>query len=246
MALKSSNKKTKVWYKVLAVLLLAGILAFVWWFMWGNFWKITNIEIVNAKHTDTNALRQDIDLILQQKKFFIIPNNHIIFLSENMLKKHILETYPSVESVEITKNKDRDLIISILDRKPMGVWCDENCFFFDDQGIAFKSSFNFTGAVFATWVQDTPTALKFYDTVPCISLCIGKDFVTFLSQNKIKKVSMNNGDLKMFSEYGFYIKAIDNSTTTMRNMNLFAKDYKGDWKSLQYVDIRFGDKIFYK
>jgi hypothetical protein len=182
----------------------------------------------------------------EKKKFLIVPNNHILFLSKKKVINHVLENYPSVENVEIKKTKDRDVIITIKDRMPMGVWCDENCFFFDDQGILFKKSFNYTGAVFTRWGTMSSSTLRFYDKVLCLDSCIDKTFVSFLSQNKIKEVSMDGVDLRMFTEYGFYIKALNNASTTMRNIALFKKEYVGDLKALEYVDVRFGDKIFYK
>lgn len=246
MALKSSNSKHKLWYKILSIILLIGVLVFLYWFTYGSLWKINNIEIVDARHTDVEALKTDIYNITEKKKFLIIPNNHILFLSKKRVTDHILENYPSVESVEIKKTKDRDIIISIKDRMPMGVWCDDNCFFFDDLGILFKKSFDYTGAVFTRWGTTASSTLKFYDKVLCLDSCIDKTFVNFLSQNKIKEVSMEGDDFKMFTEYGFYIKALNNASTTMRNIALFKKEYAGDLKALQYVDVRFGDKIFYK
>jgi hypothetical protein len=246
MALKSSNSKNKLWYKILSIIILIVVLVFLYWFTYGALWKINNIEIVGAKHTDIEVLKTDIYNMSEKKKFLIVPNNHILFLSKKKVINHVLENYPSVENVEIKKTKDRDVIITIKDRMPMGVWCDENCFFFDDQGILFKKSFNYTGAVFTRWGTMSSSTLRFYDKVLCLDSCIDKTFVSFLSQNKIKEVSMDGVDLRMFTEYGFYIKALNNASTTMRNIALFKKEYVGDLKALEYVDVRFGDKIFYK
>lgn len=246
MALKSSNKKHKFFFRLIAILLLIGILFLLYWFVYGKFWKINNIEIIDAKHTDVELLKSDVYNISQTKKFFIIPNNHILFLSKRQIIDHIMNTYPSVEVVVVTKSKDRDIIINIQDRMPMGVWCDEKCFFFDDQGILFKKSFEFTGAVFTIWTTVSSSSLKFYDRALCIDTCVDKKFVGFLSKNRVKKITMSGDDFKMDTEYGFYIKALNNTSTTMRNLNLFNNEYKGDLKTLEYVDVRFGDKIFYK
>lgn len=246
MALKSSNKKKSVFYRILSVLLLIGFLAFVWWFVYGKIWKVTNIEIVNAKHTDPELLKTDIYNMSQKKKLLIIPNDHILFLSKKKIINHILETYPSVESVEVTKNKERIITISIKDRKATGVWCDGNCYFFDNEGILFKKSFDYTGAIFTKWEVASSTPLNFYDKALCIDICIDKRFVEFLSQNKIMKATISGDDLRMVTEYGFYIKALNNASTTIKNMSLFNAQYKEDLKALQYVDVRFGDKIFYR
>lgn len=246
MALKSSNKKHKIWYRILSVILLIILAVFLYWFVYGDLWKINNIEIVDAKHTDVELLNTDIYNITQKRKFLIIPNNHILFLSKKKVINHILETYPSVENVEIEKTKDRDIIITIKDRIPMGVWCDENCFFFDDLGILFKKSFDYTGAIFTRWGTSASTTLKFYDKVLCLDNCIDKTFVNFLRQNKIMKIEIDGEDMKMFTEHGFYIKALNNASTTMRNLALFKNEYKGNLEDLEYADVRFEDKVFYK
>lgn len=246
MALKSSNKKGKILYRIISIILLIGLLSLLYWFIYGSIWQIKKIDILNAKHTDIQSLKSDIDNFLHKKKFLIIPNDHMIFLSKTELRDFILNTYPSVEEVIISKNFDKEIVINIKDRKAMGVWCDENCFFFDDLGILFKKSFDYTGAVFTTWSMIKSNSLRFYDKALCIDMCIDEKFVNFLSKNKIKKVIINGEDLKMETEYGFYIKALNNASTTMLNMNLFKNKYEGDLKSLKYLDLRFGDKIFYK
>jgi len=92
----------------------------------------------------------------------------------------------------------------------------------------------------------TTSSLKFYDKATCLDICVDKDFVNFLSKNKIKKVTIDADDLKMDTEYGFYIKAINNASTTVRNMGYFLNKYEESLNALEYVDIRFADKIFYK
>lgn len=246
MALKSSNKKKNIFVRILSIILLIAFLIFIWWFVYGVFWKINNIEIIDAKHTDIEAVKTDIHNIAQEKKFFIIPNNHILFLSSRKIKRHILETYPSVEFVDVGKTKERNIIVSIKDRSATGVWCDEICYFFDDEGIIFKKSFDYTGAVFAKWEVASSTPLQFYDKALCGDMCIDKTFVNFLTQNKVMKVIIEGDDMRMFTEYGYYIKALNNATTTMQNVALFKSEYKGGEGELEYVDVRFGDKIFYK
>jgi hypothetical protein len=223
-----------------------GVLVFLYWFVYGKIWKIQGIEIVDAKHTNIEELKTDIYNLSQKKKFLIIPNNHILFLSKTKIIEHILETYPSVEFVEVQKTKDREIIISIKDRMAMGVWCDALCYFFDDQGILFKKSFDYTGAVFTKWEIASSTPLNFYDKALCTDTCIDKTFVTFLTQHKVMKVLMEGDDLRMLTEYGYYIKALNNASTTMRNLALFKGEYTGGDTELEYVDVRFADKIFYK
>ncbi len=247
MALKSSSKKGKTLYKILSVIFTIVVLSLTLWVIYANVWKIKKVDVLNAKHTDVNQLKADIDSFLSKKQLFIIPNDHILFLSKKKLKNFILNTYPSVEEVYIDKNFEKEIVIKIKDRKATGVWCDQNCFFFDDEGILFKKSFEFTGAVFTVWgIKDNTQSLNFYDKVPCLNMCIEDDFVSFLSKNKIKKVLIDGEELAMNTEYGFDIKALNNATTTMRNMNFFLNKYEENLNALDYVDIRFMDKIFYK
>lgn len=247
MALKSSNKKIKRFYKILAVLILIIFFVVLYFFIYADLWKIKKIEILEAKHTDINLLKSDIDNILNQKIFFIIPNNHILLISSNKIEKYILDNYPSVEKVDINKNTDREIIITIKDRKALGVWCDQNCFFFDDEGILFKESFRFTGAVFTKWTKIASTTSNFYEKAPCLDICINQDFIKFLTNNKVSKIVIDeNEDLKMYTEYGFYIKSLNNASTTMRNINIFSNQYKENLNNLEYLDVRFEDKIYYK
>jgi hypothetical protein len=110
----------------------------------------------------------------------------------------------------------------------------------------FKKSFDYTGAVFTRWGMVASSTLNFYDKALCFDSCIDKNFVNFLRQNKVMKVEIDGDDMKMFTEYGYYIKALNNASTTMRNLALFKNEYKGSLEDLEYADVRFEDKIFYK
>jgi hypothetical protein len=246
MAKKPSNKKKIFFFKILSILLIIGFFVLAWWIIWGKFWKINNIEIQGAKHTDISLVKTDVENYLQKKRAFVFPGDNILYFSEKDIKNIILKTYPSVESVIITRTNNRDIIINIVDRKPLGVWCDDDCYFYDDQGIVFKKSFNFTGLIFTRWGQNASSSIGFYDRVPCQKLCTDENFLNFLQKNKIGKIIMDGENLRLYSGYGFYIKALDDPKVIMGDMTVFDKERKGDFSGLEYVDMRFADRIFYK
>jgi len=69
-----------------------------------------------------------------------ITSGSIFLINEDRIKNDILEKFPEIEKLTIAKNFPQTLTLDVAERKPLGVFCDnnDNCFLIDQNGVVFE------------------------------------------------------------------------------------------------------------
>lgn len=246
MVVKSLTKRQRRRRKLL--IYAAGVfgIALVLVGMYSSILRVNGVEVTGAKHTNILAVKQDVENLLLKNRLLILPNNNVLFYPNNKIEEFILKTYPSVEKVEVTVSAKKIIEVEITDRFPLGVWCAEICYFYDDQGIVFKESFKYTGPIFTAWEKNPKVPVAYLEKVACEELCTNKKFSQFLSDNQIEKAIISPDMIEYVSANGYFIKAGFDATTTMNHILKISEQKPGFLNTLEYVDVRFPTKIFYK
>ncbi len=239
---RKAQKKRIIW--VLSILV---VIACVYG-IYGNLFRINDVEIKGNIHTDTSDIQAVADTALHERRWFVFPQDHIVFFPTTRFSRELVERIPGIVSAEADVSMRGLLSIHVQDRKPLGIWCngvdDAECFFFDQNGVVFKPSFAFTGSVFAMWRKEG-VVVNLGQVVPCVALCANAEYARFLADHKIATVVMNEESHTLASVDGYNIKAGDNATTTMNHIRMLGVK-KVDIQGLEYVDVRFPHKIYYK
>ncbi len=246
MALKLSNKQRRRLRKILITIGIFFALALVAVCMYAPFFRITGVSIQGARHTDVQALEQDIQSLIHGYRYGIVPNENIFLYQKKHLEDVIVQTYPSVEAVTLSLDIHRQLIIHIKDRKPLGVWCEDECYLYDTAGVIFKRSFTYTGPLFVSWKRDVSSPIHMLDTVSCQGLCTDPVFVDFLREYRVEKAVLHENMLELMSADGYTIKSGFVASTTMAHMRDVVENKPDILKNLEYIDVRFDNKLFYK
>lgn len=65
----------------------------------------------------------------------------ILLVNNGKIDKDILERFPVVEKVTVTKIFPQTLVLDVAERKPLGIFCDNTtrCFFIDGSGVVFQN-----------------------------------------------------------------------------------------------------------
>lgn len=246
MAQKLSSRKKKRQHRILITLGVFVGLGILAGFLYIPFFQITGMKIQNAQHTDIVSLEHDIQPFIQNYRYIIIPNNNFLFYQKKAITDFVMRTYPSVEHIDIRIDTSRRLIITIKDRKPLGVWCSEDCYLYDTAGILFKKSFTYTGSLYVSWKKDDDVPIGLLDTVSCVELCTDVKFLEFLRSYRIEKAAIHESGVELFSADGYYIKTGLIASTTMVHMKNVAESKPEILQNLEYIDVRFDNKLFYK
>lgn len=213
--------------------------------VYGNLFHITSVTVSGHKHTDPELVKQIATEAQQGTRWLVFPRSNRFFFPNRSFTKQLFETVPSILTIDIDVD-GHEMRVHISDRKAAGLWCDEakDCSVFDENGIVFRKSFLVSGLIFVKWTHPG-TQVNIGEKVPCIPNCINPEYIQFLLDHKIETILMQKDGQLLQSLHGYTIKAGSDAGLTIKRMGLLEAK-KIQINDLQYVDVRFPNKIYYK
>jgi cell division septal protein FtsQ len=183
--------------------------------------------------------------------------------SVKKLNKILIEKFPEILTLDVSRIGLKGISIKIEERKPEALWCKNNqsedapeCYFVDNTGKVFARAPFFSGNVYFVYKGGLSNE-DFLGT----QLFNTQDFVNFSSfvkqvSNKLN-VKIISAEIKDQGDFDLYLSS---GTRIMLNKNISYDDMFNNMEavlksaqfststlgSLDYIDMRFGNKVYYK
>ncbi|MBI4059469.1 hypothetical protein HY406_00185 [Candidatus Giovannonibacteria bacterium] len=219
--------------------------------------RVGAISFQGLESLNEAALAQEISGILSRKYFWLFPKNNVVFLPREEISA-LLERTLRIGEFAIKTSLPSKLEIQIKERKPWAVWCREEgetisaCALSDKNGFVFAAAPIFSGSA----------VLKILDQR-------GRDYFgeNFMEPEKFHEINSfaerlekrlgeevfamelkDNGEFRLVLKSGWYAildfetdlgRAFDNLVLSLDNLG-------NSGQKLEYVDLRFPDKVFYR
>lgn len=184
-----------------------------------------------------------------------------LFLDSAELVEALKAQFSIINNAEIGRNFwKRALEIQIEERENWAVWCGtdpintekERCFYIDEEGIIFKESPQFSGQLFLK-IKDG-RAYEFKEGSRVIDENFFKNLRNFLghlessSKISVKSIEINDGpEFWLYSDFKIIVDPQTDFERALENIALFLDSAeKEKVGQIEYIDLRFKDKIFYK
>jgi len=219
--------------------------------------RASTINISGLDKIDEKELRAEILGALEGIKWLIIPRDHMLFLPKKNIEDILSGKY-RFRDFEVKKEFPSTLDISITERKTWAIWCSENgnsCLLLDEGGFAFDKSAALSGGVILSIVDAREDDFLHKNILP------PEDFnkisrmtegIAKIIQSDIVKIYIKkDGETYyLYPKNGFYmiIDAETDIEKSLENLSLALRsgEIKEKSNALEYVDLRFPDKVFYK
>lgn len=257
-------------------LLLIGFTFFLSWLSKISAVQIVNIEVSGNSAVSGDEIKSLMTEESSKKYLLLFSKNSRFLYPRKQIEAKILSDLKEIEKIEIKSKGLKMKVVSVVERKPHSIWCanaengdgGENsktrnadiCYFLDKEGMIFSDAPNFSGQAYT----------RYSGLLDGGSRPIGK---TFLLSAKFKEISNFINSLKGFgitiyefhaeteSDYEIYLEdgskiILDDKQSfdkTLMNLGSILSEIgigKGLSASssvkLDYVDLRFGNKVFYK
>lgn len=220
---------------------------------------IENVEVLGNKIVDRERIEEVVLPLLNEHYFIVFPKKNRLIYPKQEIEMRIRKAVGRVENVSLEVS-GKTLFIEIVERGSFALWCKEkkeNCYFLDSTGLIFSHAPAFSDGVYKIFEG------MIFDTEP-----LGKQFLNeeLLSLNEeishilsevnfdVYRIKINTlRDTEFILKNGPMIKIdLTKSATTTKDTlkTLFAsqefKKISSDFKNLDYIDARFGSKIFFK
>jgi len=241
---KKSILKSRLFWRVVLGLIFTGVS--LYFFFLSSIFKIKEINISGNQKVKTEAIEE------------MIKNGNIFLINLEAVKKEILGKFPQIASVNLKRKFPDSIIVQVEERKAVAIFSQgDNLFSLDKEGVIFENATS-TGDLLK--IQNLDEArprpdLKLGDKV--LESNLMSSALTIVSKLKddfkiaIKEVSaVSNERLNVKTSEGWEIyfnptKDLNWQATKLRAV-LEQEISPERRKSLQYIELRFGNLASYK
>lgn len=203
-----------------------------------------------------------VNSILDTKYLMLFSKRNIFLYPKDRIATAITRDFDRIFSAELTVHDNRELVVRVVDRKPFAIWCGSvritgavDCYFIDADGRIFAQAPYFSGTAF----------IKYYGVV--VGEAIGSqlldaerflelgNFVLSLRKLKLEpqdvvlgpvmhEVYFRDGSKIIFSPDDSYGDLFKNLKTILASAAF--EGARVSTHPFEYIDLRFGNRIFYK
>jgi hypothetical protein len=267
------HRQRAILNKILICLLcLAIVFSFLVYLSHLKSLQISDIEITGNKIVDTQAIKDTVTSELSGKYLLLFPKSNILLYPENSIKNILQNKYTRLENINLSVGNDKILNISVNERTPSYLWCGDNlvvglpsgnpttqCYFMDASGYVFDTAPYFSGEVYFKF-YGVASLGSYFSTQNFQQLISFKDVLISLGLKPVALYATDDGDMQMFLSGGtsllnapkILFTANDNLETVAENLQAalntepLKSKFKNNYSKLQYIDLRFGNKVYDK
>jgi len=229
---------------------------------------IQNIEIKGAEYVKEDSLLFVVEEEISGKYFWLFPKGNILIYPKKNILANVLK-YKRIDGASIYMKDLDTVVLSVTERKPAYLWCaeeektgggeenymEEKCFFMDKNGYIFDEAAYFSNSVFFKFyggMSGDPIGNTFLSVDEFSKILIFKDALEEFGISSHIFRALPGGDYKFVTGGGGAVifhkkqdlqKVLENLKSAMSVSDL-SDSLAG--ANLDYIDLRFGNKVFYK
>ncbi len=237
--------------------------------------NIDNIIVVGNKVVETEMIKEVAEKELAGKYFFVFPKTNIFLYSKNNIEKELHNKFNRLKNITFAIKNRKILEVSVTERVALYTWCGvvpptkidtvpenntdiSNCYFLDNEGYIFEEAPYFSGQVYFKFYGKGEFGSNFLPDI-FQKLTLLKKTLEDIGLKAVAIYKEENGDVRMFfsnknTSVGpeIIFKADSDFQKVAENLEAalttepLQSNLKNKYSSLLYIDLRFGNKVYYK
>lgn len=250
------SRRRKIFFRALFVFL--GLMAAFSLFLFALFFvdalKVRYFKIEGAVILPEKQIASEAEALLKVRLWGIFPRDRMFLVPYDKIKALLSSRFLKISDTKFQKKFSATPVIQIEERRPSGILCKEQeifCFYLDRTGFVFEEAPLFSSGVFykffderskqsglGEFLFEQSAAEKIFDFM---NLLYPKIQITEI---RLKE----NGIREFYSDEGWYMitRVDDDYSAVYGNLMAVFSEIKNQEKTLEYIDLRFGNKVFYK
>lgn len=236
------------WLAILILVVLGGVFYFL---VFSSFFQIKEIEISGNQKVSGENLEDFISNQVNKKIIFFISRS-IFLIKSRKIREKVLEEFPQIREASLKRSFPDIIKVEIKERAPIGIWCQgDDCFNFDENGVIFEKG---EGKLELTIKNDVSKRQVFLGekAIEEKHLEAILEIQKELRENfkiDVREFILAEGEkliVKTSEDWEIYFNAKENISDQIFNLSLVLKEKipPEKRKNLEYIDLRFGSRVF--
>ena len=223
------------------------------------------VTINGNVQVQTTDIETRVDAIVHDERFHVFPPESILFVPHTRIVHMLTDSFPHIEHVTIERRwTDRTLFISVSERVGSFAWCgetrevpQEHCIVADEQGVLFDHATDNSTPLLRVFGVLAPSAE--HESVHPLFARVEPPYLALMHAQKqalqeagfnATEVVFRDKDVFFTLDKGFEVR-LDATYPTTENIRALLSVLSLDelanvsLDALQYVDLRFGERVFY-
>ena len=247
---------------VLLSLLLGGLV----WLSYAPFLRITVINVSGEQTLDTATITTFVQNEIAGYRWYLFANNDIFLYPKTQIETDLPAQMPVIASAEVRAVNFHTIAVDIVERQPKALWCagnldasSTNCLLLDQSGAAYApADLSIVGQnggyqhYYGTLSNTTTTPQQYLPPTVFTSLSALVDTIAESQpQDSVTSVYVDeNNDVHVDFASGFkllFTLSDDGGVYSRFQLALQSDAFAGHTiADFQYLDLRFGDRLYYK
>ena len=237
---------------IIGAFILTVFLVAAWGIFWAPFLRIQNIEIKN--YPNEAAVKDNISRRLESKNMLFLPSSNF-FLVSSVKIADSLKT-GGFGLAEVKKEFPKTLVVNFSESKPWLIFCGkEECFYVNESGVLEDIAPKFSKNPLPEIIINNDLKSSKYlgenvlDESQARFLRVAFDYLKSAGAEADKIEFQESGNTKIFLKEGWFIYfslGADPLKTFSDFVLLLNEKIKDNRETLEYIDLRFENKAFYK
>lgn len=242
----------RIWmYLILFVIF---IIALIWLICFSPFLTITQIEISGANEERTKLIEQSAWEQTHERRFWFLSQSHLYLFDSKSFKEKLLENY-TFNQIHIQKNSKK-ILIDITEKIPVAVWFENDAYYIIDADGWVIDTSNGPLPGLVTIINNGQAKLnnkrlEGQESLikASLELRVGLDSsFAYLNPDQIATTYERNTITLILKEGTLIYFTIDEPIASqLDRLDVLVKgQLKNQLSRVSYIDLRFGDKVYYK
>lgn len=263
------RRKKKKRYAILGsiitiILLIVGGLAYL---AHRKEFRIVNVNLFGGVLVTEEEVQLKSLEYLGGSYFWLFPKNNAFIYSKSGLEDYLKENFKRIDNIDISLKNFQRMSIAITERKHFAIWCkglpirdsEENgCYFIDKNSTIFAPAPNFSGDAYFKYygllTDENPIGKEFVSSSTIFyQISDFKDSVKSIGLRPQYVVAKGNSEfvMKLSSDTDILfdikqpLQKVFENLQVLISTDAFSKLDKTNLP-VEYIDLRFGNKLFYK
>ncbi len=238
--------------------------------------NIAEVKINGNKSIDSEMAKIIAQKEITGNYLWFFPKTNILFYPKNNIKNELQNEFKRLKDAVFSIKDGKTLEISLIEREASYMWCNtalpesdpagQKCYFMDENGFIFDEAAYFSGEVYFKFYgkisaeENNPSSGSYFAKENFYKFILFKKVLEDMRLKPVALYQEDNGDIKFFlsEENSLSIgpeiilkinsdfqKVAENLETALSTEPL-QSNFKNKYSLLQYIDLRFGNKVYYK